>query len=358
MAAELDNKIRDLTAQRNEQQSVLSSMAEGVIAVRGDERILFMNRAAQDLLQTDAARAKGRLVPEYVRSSELQQFIRQMLTAEEIPAAREIMLPTRANQVLQVSGSLLRDPNGASFGVLVVLNDITRLRQLEGLRKEFVANVSHELKTPITAIKGFVETLREGAIEDKEYAQTFLERLGRNVERLEAIVDDLLNLSRIERDVDQAEVKLLPGDVGEIVRAAVAACAPLADEKQIRLLTPRLDDVTAQINVTLLEQAVVNLLDNAIKYSEPERDVDVQLIRASDHAEIRVRDHGVGIAEEHLPRLFERFYRVDKARSRKLGGTGLGLAIVKHIVQAHNGRVTVESEPGVGSTFTISLPVA
>lgn len=357
MATQLDSKIRELTTQRNEQESVLASMGEGVVAVGADERILFMNRAAQELLGADSVRAKGRLLQEYVRSSELQHFIRQMLTAEEIPAPREISLPSRANHVLQVSGSSLCGPNGTQLGMLVVLNDITRLRQLEGLRKEFVANVSHELKTPITTIKGFVETLREGALEHTEYAQMFLERISRNVERLNAIIDDLLNLSSIERDVDQAEVKLAPGDVADIVRSAVAACIPLADERGIRLQVLHQEDMVTLINPTLLEQAVINLLDNAIKYSESGSEVKIELARAGEHLEIRVQDHGAGISAEHIPRLFERFYRVDKARSRKLGGTGLGLAIVKHIVQAHKGRVEVESTLGEGSTFTISIPI-
>ena len=357
MAEELDTKIRELTSQRNEQESVLASMGEGVIAVGADDRILFMNRAAQELLGAEGGRTKGRLVQEYVRSSELQQFIGRMLSDVEIPAPREISLPTRANQILQVSGSFLREPGGMQFGILVVLNDITRLRQLEGLRKEFVANVSHELKTPITTIKGFVETLREGALEDTDYAQTFLERISRNVERLNAIIDDLLNLSRIERDTDQSEIKLLPGNVGDIVRSAIAACAPLAEERQIKIIVPRLEEIPTQINGILLEQAVINLLDNAIKYSDSAHEVEVEVERVNGAAEIRIRDHGVGISEEHLPRLFERFYRVDKARSRKLGGTGLGLAIVKHIVQAHRGKVDVQSALGEGSTFTISIPI-
>ncbi|HEY3296091.1 MAG TPA: ATP-binding protein [bacterium] len=357
MARELDAKIRELTTQRNEQDAVLASMGEGVIAVGRDEHILFMNPAAEELLGADRERAKGRLLQEYVRSSELQQFIRRTLTEEEMPAPREISLPSRANHVLQVSGSLLRGPDGTQPGVLVVLNDITRLRQLEGLRREFVANVSHELKTPITTIKGFVETLREGALEDKDYARTFLERISRNVDRLNAIIDDLLNLSRIERDTGQSDVKTTPGSVADVVRSAVTACFPLAEERRIALRMGRCEELTAPINATLLEQAVVNLLDNAIKYSEEHQEVEVDLYRAGNSARIVVRDHGVGISAEHLPRLFERFYRVDKARSRKLGGTGLGLAIVKHIAQAHKGHVEVESTPGAGSMFTITLPM-
>jgi len=358
MAGELDRRLRELTEQRNEQESVLSSMGEGVIAVGMDERILFMNRTAQELLNVDRQHAKGRLLQEYVRSSELQQFIGGMLESRDVPAPREISLPSRENHVLQVNGTFLKDSNDRQFGALVVLNDITRLRQLEGIRKEFVANVSHELKTPITSIKGFVDTLREGALDDKEYAQGFLERIGRNADRLNSIIDDLLKLSRIERDVSQEEVLLEPFNLNEVVQAAISACAVKADERQIRITTSSPGDVRAPVDPTLLEQAVINLLDNAIKYSEPGSRVEVETDRTDIFANIRVRDHGCGIGEEHFPRLFERFYRVDKARSRKLGGTGLGLAIVKHIALAHHGQVSVESAVGEGSVFTISIPLA
>jgi two-component system phosphate regulon sensor histidine kinase PhoR len=358
MAAELDRRLRELTEQRNEQESVLASMGEGVIAVGMDERILFMNRTAQELLSVDGKRAKGRLLQEYVRSSELQQFIGGMLESHEVPAPREISLPSRENHVLQVNGTFLKDSADKQLGALVVLNDITRLRQLEGMRKEFVANVSHELKTPITSIKGFVDTLREGALDDKEYARGFLERIGRNADRLNSIIDDLLKLSRIERDVSQEEVMLEPFNLNEVVQAAISACAVKAEDRNIRIVMNSPGNVQAPVDPTLLEQAVINLLDNAIKYSDPGQQVEVDVERADVFANIRVRDHGCGIGEEHFPRLFERFYRVDKARSRKLGGTGLGLAIVKHIALAHRGQVSVESVPGEGSVFTISIPLA
>ena len=356
MAAELDVKIKELTTQHNEQQAILSSMREGVIAVDMEERVLFLNRMAGELFAVDNARAKNRLLQESIRSSELHRFLDTLLKDNELPAPQEITLPAQNNRILQISGSFLRDARGEQFGALVVLNDITRLRQLEGLRKEFVANVSHELKTPITTIKGFIETLREGALDDPENAPAFLERIAQNADRLNALLDDLLSLSRIEKETDDSEISLVPGNIQDIVQSAIAACSGKAAERQIRIRLTRTEDVTAMINSSLLEQAIINLLDNAIKYSEPGQPVEIDIARDAHHIAIRVRDHGCGISSEHLPRLFERFYRVDKARSRTLGGTGLGLAIVKHIAMAHGGSVTVESQVAVGSTLTISIP--
>ena len=250
----------------------------------------------------------------------------------------------------------LRNATGARFGLLIVVNDVTRLRRLETIRREFVANVSHELKTPITAIKGFVETLADGGIADPDTARQFLARIHRNTERLNTIIDDLLLLSRVEQEGEQGNIPLVDSSLCAVVEGAIAGIAPLAAERNVTIDFTCPEDVFAPVNPTLLEQAVVNLLDNAVKYSEPGSTVTVELGTDGNDVAIHVRDRGMGVPAEHLARLFERFYRVDKARSRKLGGTGLGLAIVKHIVQAHAGRVTAQSTPGQGSTFSIFLP--
>jgi two-component system phosphate regulon sensor histidine kinase PhoR len=244
-----------------------------------------------------------------------------------------------------------------NIGALIVLNDITRLRQLENIRREFVANVSHELKTPITSIKGYIETLQEGAIEEKENARKFLEIIFRQADLLHALVDDLLSLSRIEQEAERGEIQLTREQVRHIIESAVSAYETRARDRRIQVTLHCKEEVIVKANARLLEQAVGNLLDNAIKYSEAGNSVDVEVIKNKNEVAIAVRDHGGGIAPEHLPRLFERFYRVDKGRSRELGGTGLGLAIVKHIIQAHGGRVTVESTLGKGSTFTLHLPI-
>jgi two-component system phosphate regulon sensor histidine kinase PhoR len=236
------------------------------------------------------------------------------------------------------------------------LNDVTRLRRLENIRRDFVANVSHELKTPVTAIKGSVETLLDGALQKPEDARRFLEIVTRQADRLNAIIDDLLSLSRIEQEAERHEIPLQRSHLNEVLRGAVQACEVGAAAKSIRIGLSCPEPLLARINPPLLEQAIVNLIDNAVKYSRPESEVRVEARPENGEILILVRDHGCGIGKEHLPRLFERFYRVDKARSRKEGGTGLGLAIVKHIVQAHAGTVTVASVPGEGSTFTIHLP--
>jgi two-component system, OmpR family, phosphate regulon sensor histidine kinase PhoR len=232
-----------------------------------------------------------------------------------------------------------------------------RLRRLETVRQEFVANVSHELKTPITSIKGFVETLLDGALDNPEDARQFLEIVAKHSDRLNSIIGDLLLLSRIEEGGEGA-LELSETQLREVLRAAVEACAAKAAAKNVSVYLNCPAELPVRANPPLLEQAVVNLIDNAVKYSEPGSPVYVEGARAGDEAVVSVRDRGPGIDPEHLPRLGERFYRVDKARSRQLGGTGLGLAIVKHIARAHGGRVTVESQPGQGSVFEVHLPVA
>jgi two-component system phosphate regulon sensor histidine kinase PhoR len=240
----------------------------------------------------------------------------------------------------------------------VVLNEVTEIKKLENIRRDFVANVSHELRTPITSIKGFVETLIDGAIHQPEEAERFLQIVARQADRLNAIIEDLLSLSRLETDVERGEVELQQVDLQPVLEAAVQTCAPQADEKRMRLVLAWEGDLAARANPRLIEQALVNLIGNAIKYSPAGQEVRVSAAATGRTVQLQVSDQGAGIDKRHLPRLFERFYRVDKARSRELGGTGLGLAIVKHIALAHGGMVSVESEPGQGSTFVISLPRA
>ncbi len=236
------------------------------------------------------------------------------------------------------------------------VHDVTRLRGLENVRRDFVANVSHELKTPITSIKGFVETLLDGAMHDPADARRFLKIVAAQADRLNEIIEDLLTLSRLEGDTDKTGISLQTGRVRDVLQAAAATCQLKAAEKNVAIELACDAELRIEINAALLEQAVVNLVDNAVKYSPEDHTVHIEATQTAAGTVIRVRDRGCGIGADHLPRLFERFYRVDKARSRKLGGTGLGLAIVKHIAQAHGGRVTVESVPGKGSVFSLHLP--
>ncbi len=357
MVQQLGEKIRLITEQRNELETILSAMREGVLACDSDERIITLNQAAESLLGIDLSAAKGHTVQEAIRNADLQLFINRIASGLG-EALTEIVLYGPEKKVLQVTGTVLRDSEGKQIGILVVLNDITRLRHLENIRREFVANVSHELKTPITSIKGYVETLQEGAIDDKKNARKFLDVIFKQADLLHALIDDLLSLSKIEQEAERGEVQLAEVQVRGIIEAALAAYETRARERRIQMTLNGNDAVVVEANARLLEQAVGNLLDNAIKYSEPGGSIEIDVTPGEKEVTITVNDHGCGIAPEHLPRLFERFYRVDKGRSRELGGTGLGLAIVKYIIQAHGGDVTVESTPGKGSAFSIHLPKA
>ncbi len=354
MAVQLSDRIDTVTRQRNEQGAVFASMVEGVLAVDRDARILELNHAAAELLDLDPGQARGRTIQETVRNRELQEFISAALTTPT-PSEREIVLYGNEERVLQLHGTALTDRSGSNIGAVVVLNDITRLKRLETVRRDFVANVSHELKTPITALKGCVETLEDAASVNPEEGRRFITMMVQHVDRLQAIVEDLLSLSRIEFDAERGRVALDPGSVCDVLRSAVRTFTKQAEARKISLAVDCPEDVTAPINAALLEQAVGNLIDNAVKYSGEGTRVIVAGALGPDEIEIRVTDEGPGIDKKHLPRVFERFYRVDQARSRSLGGTGLGLAIVRHIALAHRGGVSVTSTPGRGSTFTIRI---
>jgi two-component system phosphate regulon sensor histidine kinase PhoR len=353
MAEQLQERIHTITLQHNELEAVLENMLEGVFAMDLNERILRINRAAERILDVNAADARGRVVPEVIRSSDLQNFIFRLICSD---GNRDEEIEIHSDdRWFQVHGTLLYDEKGEKFGGLVVLSDITRLKKLETIRRDFVANVSHELRTPITAVKGFIETLQDENYDSPEDAKKFLDIIARQTDRLNAIVTDLLELSRIEQEAETGGIELEIGNVKTVLQRAMEDCRVRAQEKEIEVVLDCRDDLVAPINAPLLEQSVTNLLDNAVNHS-PDGAV-IRLSARETEAEfvIEVSDRGCGIEPQHIPRLFERFYRVDKNRSRELGGTGLGLAIVKHIALAHRGTVSVESVPGAGSTFRIHL---
>jgi two-component system phosphate regulon sensor histidine kinase PhoR len=355
MARQLEERIRTAIQQKNEREAVLASMVEGVLAVDRESHVISMNRAAADLLGSPLAESTGRSLTEVVRNAELQRFVSHALLAIT-PIEGDITMRGDPDRFLQAHGAALRDARDRSIGAVVVLHDVTTFRHLENLRRDFVANVSHELKTPITSIKGFVETLLGGAMHDPADTERFLNIIAKQAERLNGIIEDLLRLSKIEQAEEAADLPLESAVLRDVLESALTDCAPSAEERQIQVALDCEPTVIARINAPLLEQALVNLLENAIKYSEVGGTVHVSGQTENGEVVISVADQGCGIPVEHLSRIFERFYRVDKARSRKLGGTGLGLSIVKHIVTAHHGRVLVESAPGHGSVFTIRLP--
>jgi len=356
MAVQLEDRLRTVVRQRNELEAVFSSMVEGVLAVNKEEKLIGINQSAARLLAVDTDQVIGKPIRTAVTNPELLRLIASSLSSDE-PIEGDVILGDPNPLFLQVHGTILRDARGIAIGALVVLEDVTRIRRLEDIRRDFVANVSHELRTPITSIKGFVETLLDGALEDTQDTRRFLEIIAKQSDRLNAIINDLLSLSRIERDEEREAIQLEDTRLSDVLSLAVQACDAAARAKSIPVHVDCDTDIIIKANPLLIEQAIVNLVDNAIKYSDEGKEVHIEVVPNGDHVRILVRDQGCGIAKEHLPRLFERFYRVDKARSRKLGGTGLGLAIVKHIARAHSGRVSVTSTPGEGSVFTLSLPL-
>jgi two-component system phosphate regulon sensor histidine kinase PhoR len=353
MARQLGDRIGTIESQRNELESVLSSMVEGVLAVDLQENVISLNLAGAKLLNQDQTLALGRSIQEVGRHPQLTRMAQEVLAGGG-PIERDIRLGTATDRWIQIHATGLVGEGDNPIGALVVMNDITRIRRLESMRRDFVANVSHELKTPITSIKGYVETLIENPPADQVDFDRFLGIINRQADRLNSIISDLLSLSRLEFNGGIERQSLPLGPVLERILRDLVNRRPEVE----KIVTLSLDGgQRAEINLPLFEQAVSNLLDNALKYSPAGSPVTLSCGKEGDEIYIKVRDTGPGIGAEHLPRLFERFYRVDKARSRQMGGTGLGLAIVKHITQAHRGRVTVTSELGVGSTFSLILPL-
>jgi two-component system phosphate regulon sensor histidine kinase PhoR len=346
----------DAARQRSHQDAVLASMTEGILAVDTGGRVITLNPSAARLFQMTGLPYLGRTLAEVVRNPDLLRFVARLENGAG-PAETEITLRVGAGwRHLRVSATGLTERDGRRLGTLMVLSDVTRLRELENVRRDFVANVSHELKTPVTAIKGAADTLMDGAAEEPDTRSRFLAIIQRQSERLSALISDTLSLARIEQTVEQGSVGLSEGPLEPVLESAVAVCELLASDREVQVDVQCDPALLARLDPPLLEQAVINLLQNAITYSPRGDRVEVRARATEAGVEILVTDHGPGIAPEHLARIFERFYRIDPARSREAGGTGLGLAIVKHIALAHGGRVAVDSAPGKGSTFRIQLP--
>jgi two-component system phosphate regulon sensor histidine kinase PhoR len=354
MAGQLEDRLNTIVRQKNELTAVLSSMAEGIIAVDMDEKIISVNKAATRFFEDLPRNLLNRSIPEAIRNPVLQKFINRALSSKE-NLEEDITLYQKGERILYVHHTPLEDAVGQRTGILVVMNDVTHLRKLENMRKDFAANVSHEIKTPLTAIKGFVETLRTSEDVDPKEAQRFLSIIEKHVNRLTAIIEDLMKLSKIERQDEASEIHLEESSVKSVILSAIQTCREKTNNKNITVKLDCPEDIMARFDSRLMAQALVNLLDNAINYSSEKSEIKISAALEGQELRISVQDHGIGIPKEHLARLFERFYRVDKARSRELGGTGLGLAIVKHIAHAHDGRVTVDSIFGKGSTFSLHL---
>jgi two-component system phosphate regulon sensor histidine kinase PhoR len=328
--------------------TIISSMSEGLIAIDHRQRILLTNRAAEQLLGLPVI-AAGQLLWDAVKSPHVLELVSQVKLTGRRQTIDAGPIDGRYLQITVARLSADRYP-----GLVIVAHDITEARQYEELRKEFVANVSHELRTPLTVIMGFVETLQDGALQDPERAVRFLATVAKHTGQLRNLVDDLLDLSRLDSGAHLPARE--PTDLANIVRRVADLAAPGARARS-QSVSLKLDEPLPKVlgNSDLLQRAIANLLDNAIKYTPDGGSVTLSLHGEESEVVFRVTDTGIGIDAEHLPRVFERFYRVDKSRSREMGGTGLGLSIVKHVVQAHAGSIDVSSEAGKGTQFEIRL---
>jgi two-component system phosphate regulon sensor histidine kinase PhoR len=352
-AARLDRTIRTLTEERNLSSAILGSMVEGVAVVNASERLLFANPGFAEILDLDVPPQSGSALVEVVRQTELLEAVRQVLGGDP-RVETEIVTGTLRQHFFAVTVAAVSAAE--TSGAVIVLHDITDLRKLERVRRDFVANVSHEFKTPLTAIQGFAETLLAGAIDDEQNRVRFLEIILEHSQRLARLTDDLLRLSQM--DADRLGLEIRSVGVSQFVESCIETAQRPAAERDLRIsvnLSSRLPDIAADRR--RLAEVLQNLLDNAIQYTPPGGQIMLSASANGNEVTFTVSDTGIGIPQTDQPRIFERFYRVDVARSREVGGTGLGLAIAKHLVEAHGGRIWVASEVGQGSQFHFTVPV-
>jgi len=351
-AARLAETIRVLTEERNRAAAILGSMIEGVAVISARERVLYANRAFSQILGLEALAVEDRPLIEVVRHTGLLAVIKQALAGEKQESS-EIVVGTVRPRSFAVTAAPVQG-DGAS-GAVLVLHEISELRRLERVRQDFVANVSHEFRTPLTAIQGFAETLLGGALEDPANRRRFVEIIREHAARLARLTEDLLELARIE--AGEMKLEFRPVSVQQLVESCAETVGMKAEAKQLalELMVPEgLPAVRGDAN--RLQEVLQNLLDNAVQYTPSGGRVEVSAARAGDQIVITVADTGIGVPQAEQSRIFERFYRVDAARSREVGGTGLGLSIARHIVEAHGGRIWVESAVGEGSRFHFSIP--
>ena len=353
LATRLEHQGQILNQQEKEQSVVLDSLQEGVLVVDSGSRIRQVNKAAVHLLGVKAEQLAGRSASECLSNQVMQQFLSTLLSGTESTEV-ETILGGSAQREVRVRGKELLDTHGHKVGVVLILSDTTHLRALEKLESGFLANVAHELKTPLTAIKGFAETLLDGALQDPKESERFVRIIAQQSDRLDHLTGRLLELSRLEATQGVEEAVREWHSIPDLLERVVVLCSHKSAEQSIRVETECRPDLMARINLSLMEHALRNLLENAIKYSSSEGKISLQGGEENDEVFLSVRDQGLGIKPVHHSQIFERFYRVDPGKESQ--GSGLGLAIVKRIVDAHAGRVELKSEPGRGSTFTIRLP--
>jgi two-component system phosphate regulon sensor histidine kinase PhoR len=352
-ASRLDRTIRILTEERNLSAAILGSMVEGVAVVNAAERLVFANPGFAEILGLDVPPVSGSSLLQVVRQIELIEAVRRILAGEPRVEA-EIVTGTLRQHHFAATVASVRA--GETSGAVIVLHDITELRKLERVRRDFVANVSHEFRTPLTAIQGFTETLLAGASDDPHNRDRFLGIILAHSRRLARLTEDLLRLSQMDAERLELEVRRI--SVGQLIESCYETALRRAQEKELFLslnVPKQIPDVAG--DARRLQEVLQNLLDNAIQYTLPGGKIILSAEIRDDEVVFSVTDTGIGIPQADQPRIFERFYRVDAARSREAGGTGLGLAIARHLAELHGGRIWVESEVGSGSTFYFSVPI-
>lgn len=355
MARQLKVTIAQITEARNQAQAILNSMTDGVIALNKNGEVLFINPVVEKIFGISQLSSHGKNILGIIRNYDVERLLERALKIGK-PLTQEIKLIYPEPRVFNLHAAPLKGQGAEQGGIVVLLRDITERKKLEEMRSEFVANVSHELRTPLTSIRGYLETLLDGASEDPAATRHFLEIMNKETERLTRLVDDLLDLSKIEER--RVVYRWQPVQLADTISRVVTMFEPQANEKNLVLTAEVPADLPAVYgDPDMLTQVLINLVDNAVKYTPAGGKVTVLAGVTGGDVRVSVTDTGIGIPPESLPRIFERFYRVDKARSRELGGTGVGLAIVKHIIRAHGGKTYVESTVGKGSTFSFSLPV-
>jgi len=352
-ASRLDRTIRTLTEERNLSSAILGSMVEGVLVVNAAERVVFANRSFADILGMSVPPQEGSGLVEWVRQTELIEAVRKVLAGEP-RVESEIVTGTLRQHYFAATVASVRTTG--TDGAVLVLHDITDLRKLERVRRDFVANVSHEFRTPLTAIQGFAETLLAGAIDDPQNRGRFLEIIVEHSRRLARLTEDLLMLSKMDADRLEFETRRIP--VAAFIESCMETAQPRARDKDLRLSVSRVEKIPDIAgDRRRLTEVLQNLLDNAIQYTPAGGEIMVSAGVADSEVVFTVSDTGIGIPQAEQPRIFERFYRADVARSREVGGTGLGLSIAKHLVESHGGRIWVQSEIGQGSQFHFSVPI-
>ena len=353
MAGHIEEKIRLIEVQNQQLRAIFQSMVEGIMVLDKETAVIAVNPAIERMFAVTQSRAQGKTFLEIIPNNDIAEVINQVLRSNTI-VSRELAIVWPVHKILQLNAVPIVEA-GAVAGCLIVAHDVTEMRRLETVRTDFVSNVSHELKTPLTSIKGFVETLLEGALDDKEHAQQFLKIIQEHTNRLNNLINDLLDLSYLESG-ESALVKE-PVDLRELTDKVLSGFGVMIKKRSVLVKNEIPADVAVSADRAKIEQVFTNLIDNAVKFNKEKGQLVITARADAGELMVSVQDSGIGIPVKDLPRIFERFYRVDKARSREMGGTGLGLSIVKHIIELHNGAVGVESTEGIGSRFWFTLPL-